>query len=139
LRDFKPDQSKDILFKFEKFLAQSFKSFINTRRFLFCNWFNVGLILSLFAESRKFFPWRTDVKFTELLGKLQWFADDTLDFVVVADFNIAGQWEILAERVAGESVVRQNASHVWMVGEEDAEHVPGFPFVPVGAFEHWRN
>ena len=44
---------------------------------------------------------------------------------------MAGQREILAKRVAFETVIRQKAPQVRMAGKEDPEHVPGLALGPV--------
>ena len=56
-----------------------------------------------------------------------------LFFGVVAHFDVADQREILAERMADETVVGEDAAQVRMAGEQDAEQVERFALEPVGA------
>src|SRR5690606_3184398 len=57
--------------------------------------------------------------------------NDALLFGVVAHFHVAENREILAERMADEAIVRQDAAQVGMAFEDDAEKVEGFALVPV--------
>src|SRR5690606_1062579 len=42
---------------------------------------------------------------------------------IVLDLHVADQREVLAERMADEAVVRQQAAQVWVIVEEDAEQI----------------
>ncbi len=57
----------------------------------------------------------------------------TLALFVVAHFDVADQREILAERVADESIVGQDAAQVRVTIEHDAEQVECFALEPVHA------
>src|SRR5512146_3226282 len=50
---------------------------------------------------------------------------------VVLHLDVADEREVLAERMADEAVVRQQAAQVRMILEQDAEHVERFALVPV--------
>ena len=52
---------------------------------------------------------------------------------VVAHFDVADQREVLAERMADETVVGEDAAQIRVTGEQDAEQVEGFALEPVGA------
>src|SRR5579859_5192971 len=51
---------------------------------------------------------------------------------VVAHLDVAGEREILAEGMAHEAVVGEDAAQVRMAVEHDAEHVEGLALEPVG-------
>ena len=76
---------------------------------------------------------RQEVEAAEILGQLHRLVDDPLLLLVVAHLDIAGQREILAQRMALEAVIGQDAAQIRMVGEEDAVQVPGLALEPVGA------
>ena len=59
--------------------------------------------------------------------------DDPLLLLVVAHLDIAGQREILAQRMPLEAVIGQDAAQIGMVAEKDAVHVPGLALEPAGA------
>ena len=73
-------------------------------------------------------------------AQLHRLVDDALLLVVVAQLDIAGEREVLAQREALEAVVGQDAAQVRMTGEEDAVQVEGFALEPVGAGKtpRWR-
>src|SRR3989338_6919588 len=64
---------------------------------------------------------------------------DTLLFRVVAHFHVAGQREILAERIADKAIVSQDAAQVGMSGKYDAIQIEGLALVPVGAWPDVRD
>src|SRR3989338_4241544 len=51
---------------------------------------------------------------------------------------MAGQREILAERIAGEAIIGQDAAQVWMSGKHNAVKVEGFALIPVCAWPDVR-
>src|SRR5690554_1841320 len=57
--------------------------------------------------------------------------DDATLVRVVAHFDVADQREVLAERMANEAVVGEDATQVRMALEYDAEQVEGLAFEPV--------
>src|SRR5258706_15921359 len=57
--------------------------------------------------------------------------DDALLLRVVAHLDVARDREVLAERVADEAVVGQDAAQVGMAVEYDAEQVEGLALEPV--------
>lgn len=81
------------------------------------------------------FPWAVGFKVTESLGELQWFRDDSLLLLVITNFRVTRQREILSQGVTFESVIGQNTTQVRMADEEDTVHVPDFAFVPIGRTE----
>ena len=58
--------------------------------------------------------------------------DDALLLLVVAHLDIAGEREILAQRMPLEAVIGQDAAQIGMVGEIDAEQIPGLALAPAG-------
>src|SRR4249920_790813 len=52
---------------------------------------------------------------------------------VITHFNVADQREVLAERMADESVVGEDAAKIRVTGEENAEQVERLALEPVGA------
>ena len=75
------------------------------------------------------------LKVAERLGQLQGLGDDALLLFVEADLGVAGEGEVLAQRVALEAVVGHDAAEIRMADEEDAEQVVHLALVPVGARE----
>ena len=68
-------------------------------------------------DVRRAFPWAHEIEVAEFLDQLHRLIDDALQLVVVAHLDIAGQREILAQRIAGEAVVGEDAAQVGMIGE----------------------
>ena len=85
------------------------------------------------------FPRAQEIEAAEILGQLHRLVDDALLLVVVAHLDIAGQREVLAQRMALEAVVGEDAAQVRMVGEEHAVEVPGLALEPAGRAEHRRD
>ena len=81
------------------------------------------------------FPRRQEIEVAEFLRQLHRLVDDALLLVVVADLDEAGQREVLAQRMAVEAVVGEDAAQVRVAGEEDAVEVVGLALEPVGARE----
>mmetsp|Transcript_5364 Transcript_5364/g.11777 ORF Transcript_5364/g.11777 Transcript_5364/m.11777 type:complete len:235 (-) Transcript_5364:497-1201(-) len=80
-------------------------------------------------------PWAGEVEVAELLGELQGLRHHTLLAVVIPNLGVSGQGEVLPQGVPSESVICQNATQIWVTGEEHAIHVPNFPLKPVGGVE----
>src|SRR5437773_2544784 len=57
-------------------------------------------------------------------------------FRVVLHFNIADEREVLAERMANEPVVREDAAQVRMTAKQNTEQVKGLTLEPVGRSPH---
>lgn len=74
----------------------------------------------------------TTLKVTEGLGELQRLGDDTLLLLIVSDFGVTGQGEVLAQRVSLETVVGHDSSKIRVTGEEDTVKVVHLSLVPVG-------
>ena len=66
-------------------------------------------------------------------GSLHRLVDDAPLLVVVADLDEAGQREVLAQRMAVEAVVGEDAAKVGIAGEQDAVEIVGFALEPVAA------
>ncbi len=75
-------------------------------------------------------PGRQEVEAAEILGQHHRFVDDLLAVLVVADLDIAGQREILAQRMTLEAVIGQDAAQVRLAVEDDAEQVPRLALPP---------
>src|SRR5688572_10952037 len=60
------------------------------------------------------------------------FLDDAAARRVVAHLDVTGKRKVLAERVADEAVVSEDAAQVRVPAEEDAVEVESLPFIPVG-------
>src|SRR5579863_1281404 len=58
--------------------------------------------------------------------------DDALLLLVVTHLHVAGQREVLAERMADEAIVGEDAAQVRIAIEQDAEEVEGLPLEPRG-------
>src|SRR5262245_5253219 len=82
------------------------------------------------------FPGRLEVEGAELLRQLHRLIDHPLLRIVIADLYIAGEREVLAQRVALEAVVGQDTAQVRVAGEQDAVEIVGLPLEPVGGGEH---
>ena len=80
------------------------------------------------------FPGREEVPVAEL-DRLHRLVDHPLQLVVVADLDVAGHREVLAQRMAVEAVVGQDAAQVRVAVEDDAVQVEGLALVPVGGGE----
>ena len=78
------------------------------------------------------FPRAEEIEAAEILGQLHRLVDHALLLLVVAHLDIAGQREVLAQRMPLEAVVGEDAAQVRMVGEEDAVQVPGLALEPAG-------
>ena len=78
------------------------------------------------------FPGAEEIEAAEFLGQLHRLVDHALLLLVVAHLDIAGQREILAHRMPLEAVIGQDAAQIGIVGEVDAEHVPGLALEPGG-------
>ena len=76
---------------------------------------------------------RQEIEIAELLLQLDRLVDHALRLVVVTHLDEAGQREILAQRMALEAVVGEDAAQVRMAGEQDAVEIVGLAFEPVGA------
>src|SRR5207247_2075836 len=75
-------------------------------------------------------PRRQKIKVPELLGQLHRLIDHPLLLVVVTDFDIAGQREVLAQRITIEAIIREDATEIGVSSEEDAVQVVGLALEP---------
>jgi len=86
--------------------------------------------------SRKYvigaFPRGREIEIAEFLLQLDGFVDNALGGIVVTHLDITGRREVLAQRMAFETIVRQQTAQVGMAGEWNAVHVPGFALEPLG-------
>jgi hypothetical protein len=76
------------------------------------------------------FPRRQEIERAEILRQLHGLVDDALFGGVVAHFHVARERKVLAQRMAFEAVVGEQAAQIGMVGEIDAVEVPGFALEP---------
>src|SRR5207237_9350733 len=80
-------------------------------------------------------PRAQEVEAAEFLGELHRLVDDALLNLVPAHLDEAGQREILAQRMALEAVVGEDAAQVGMVGEPHAVEIVGLALEPAGGTE----
>ncbi len=73
------------------------------------------------------------LKVTEGLRKLQRLRDNALLFLIISNLGVASEREILAKRVAFETVVGHDSAEIGVAGKVDAVQVVDFALVPVGA------
>ena len=76
------------------------------------------------------------IELAEILGELHRLVDNALLDLIVAAFDEAGQREVLAQRMAFEPVIGEDAAEIGVVGEQDAIQIPGLALEPVGRAEH---
>lgn len=81
----------------------------------------------------------TTLKVAESLGEFQGLGHNALLLLVVADLGVAGEREVLAQRVAFESVIGHDSSQIRVAHEEDAEQIVDLTLVPVGTVEQRGN
>jgi hypothetical protein len=74
----------------------------------------------------------TTFKVTEGLGQLERLNDNALLLLVVTDLGVTSKREVLAERVAVETVIGHDATEIGVSNEEDTEQVVDLTLVPVG-------
>ncbi len=81
------------------------------------------------------FPRRQEIEAAELLLQAHRLVDDALLLLVVAQLDIAGERKVLAQRMALEAVIGEDAPEIGMVGEIDAVEIPGLALEPAGGAE----
>src|SRR5262249_57974568 len=96
----------------------------------------VARFLVAWQEVVRTFPRREEIEVTEFLREAHRLVHDALLLVVVAHLHESGEREILAQRMALESVIRQQPAHVRMPGKEYAVKVVGFALEPVRTGKH---
>jgi hypothetical protein len=74
----------------------------------------------------------TTFKVTEGLSQLERLNNNTLLLLVVTNLGVTSKREVLAERVAVETVVGHDATKIGVPNEENTEQVVDFTLVPVG-------
>lgn len=74
----------------------------------------------------------TALEVAEGLGELKRLGDDTLLLLVVADLGVAGQGEVLSQRMTLETVISHDSSKIGMASEEHAKEIVDLSLVPVG-------
>src|SRR3954465_261590 len=101
----------------------------------------IRLSLRLFVAGQRHvssaLPRRQEIEIAEFLGESHLVVDHALLLVVVAHLDEAGQREILAQRMALETVVGEDAPHVGMAGEQHAVEIVGLALEPQRAGEHF--
>ena len=90
------------------------------------------------ADVVRAFPGREEIEIAELLLEPHRLVDHALQLVVLAHLDEAGERKILAQRMAFEAVIGEQAPHVGMAGEQHAVEVVGLALEPVGAGKHAR-
>src|SRR6185437_3875824 len=88
---------------------------------------------------RHAFPRRREIEAAEFLLQLHRLIDDALLLFVVAQLDIAGEREILAQRMALETVIGEDAAQVGVIGEIDAIEIPSLALEPAGGAEETRD
>jgi len=81
----------------------------------------------------------TTFKVTEGLSQLKRLDNNTLLLLVVTDLGVTSEREVLAERVAIETVVGHDAAEIGVSNKEDTEQVVDFTLVPVGTVVETAN
>src|SRR5258705_13436183 len=81
------------------------------------------------------FPRRKKIEITELLREPDLVVDHPFLLIVVAHLDEACEREILAQRMAFETVIGEQASHVGMADKRNAVEVVGLALEPIGARE----
>ena len=74
----------------------------------------------------------TALKVAEGLSQLKRLDHNTLLFLVVTNLGVSSKGEVLAERVAVETVVGHDAAKIGVSDEEDTEQIVNLTLVPVG-------
>src|SRR5512144_1343584 len=81
------------------------------------------------------FPWTEEVEVPEVLGQFHRLVDDPLQLVVVADLDVAGEREVLAQRMTLETIVGEYAPQIRMLTEPNAVEIIRLPFPPARGVE----
>lgn len=79
------------------------------------------------------------LKVAERLCKLERLSHNALLLLVIADLGVACHGEVLAQRMALETVVGHDTAEIGVAREEDAEQVVDLALVPVGAVVEGRQ
>jgi hypothetical protein len=74
----------------------------------------------------------TTLEVSESLGQLKRLNNNTLLLLVVTNLGVTSKREVLAERVAVETVVGHDAAKIGVSNEEDTEQIVDLTLVPVG-------
>src|SRR5436190_15226849 len=101
--------------------------------------FAIGLLPRLLIARKHVarpLPWREKLEFAEFLGEPHRLVDDPLLLVVVADLHEAGEWKVLAQRMAFETVIGQQPPQIGMAAKRDSIEIVDFPLEPIGAGKH---
>ena len=87
----------------------------------------------LVARQRRALPGAQEIELAEFLVEPHGLVAHALLLVVVAHLDEAGHREVLAQRMAVEAVIGEDAAQVRMAVEQHAEEVVDLALVPVGA------
>lgn len=74
----------------------------------------------------------TTLEVSESLGQLKRLNNNALLLLVVTDLSVTSKREVLAERVAVETVISHNATKIGVSNEEDTKQIVNLTLVPVG-------
>lgn len=94
----------------------------------------IAYVLGLAVVTRAdLFPGRAAaLKVSERLGELERLNHNALLLLIISDLSVAGQGEVLPQRVSVETVVGHDAPQIGVVREEHTEEVVYLTLVPVG-------
>lgn len=94
----------------------------------------IAYVLGLAVVTRAdLFPGRAAaLKVSERLGELERLNHNALLLLIISDLSVAGQGEVLSQRVSVETVVGHDAPQIRVVREEHTEEVVYLTLVPVG-------
>src|SRR6266511_6008632 len=79
------------------------------------------------------------VKVSELLHELHRLIHDPLLLVVVTDFDVTGEREVLAQGMPLEAVIGEDAPQIWVTREQHAVEIEGLALEPVGSGKHLHD
>ena len=98
-------------------------------------YFTYGFGRAILTSTNRLPCSRSTLEVTESLGELKRLNDNTLLLLVVAQLSVTSQGEILAERVAIETVVGHDTAQIGVAAEENTKHVVNLTLVPQGTLE----
>jgi hypothetical protein len=76
------------------------------------------------------FPGAHEIEIAEFLHQLHRLINHPLQLFVITQLDIAGEREILAQWIAGETIVGENAPQIGIAPKGNAVHVEGFALEP---------
>src|SRR5262245_18207426 len=82
------------------------------------------------------FPRAKKMEIAKFLLQFHRLIDDALGFLAITHLDKAGEREILAQGMALNAVIGEDAAQVGMTGEQDAVEVESLALIPVRRGEH---